>query len=388
VIAISAPAPTESVSGVPVVVWGALIAAAVLGCVWAMRHPDWLTEGLRRHRTGLRRGLLVAVVVVVVAVLASQLDHLRDILHRIEGGDPWWLGLAVFVEVFSFVGYVGLTHNVFARAAPRLNWAASWELTLGGVVATRVFSAGGAGGIAFTAWALRAAGMVPRTVARAIAAFLALLYAAYMAAMIVGGLIPGAPTTVRVIGVAVGAIVTGLCLLLVLIPGDLERRARRLAEGHGRLSRLAARLATVPTVAGEAIRGALRLARERPWLLGWALLWWIADVIVLEFCFAAFGTAPGIGVLLLGYFIGHIGNLLPLPGGIGGVEGGMIGVFAACGVPLAYAVVATLAYQAISTWLPVLPGLVAAASLRRRVARWRLQSGEQDDTEALPAPAG
>jgi uncharacterized membrane protein YbhN (UPF0104 family) len=60
-----------------------------------------------------------------------------------------------------------------------------------------------------------------------------------------------------------------------------------------------------------------------------------------------------------------------MPGGIGGVEGGMVGVFVACGVPLSAAIVGTIAYQVISTWLPVLPGLGAYFSLRRRVGRWR-----------------
>jgi uncharacterized membrane protein YbhN (UPF0104 family) len=70
---------------------------------------------------------------------------------------------------------------------------------------------------------------------------------------------------------------------------------------------------------------------------------------------------------------------VPVPGGIGGVEGGMVGVFVACGVPLSLAVVATIAYQVISTWLPVAPGLAAYWSLRRRIARWRAEDGVVDD---------
>jgi uncharacterized membrane protein YbhN (UPF0104 family) len=271
----------------------------------------------------------------------------------------------------SFVGYVVLTKEVFGPEAPRLGWPAAIEVTFGGVVATRLFSAGGAGGIAFTAWALRAAGMSTRTAARMISAFLALLYAPYIAALIVGGVLPDVPDAVSITGLVVGAAAVVAAALLGVIPGDLERRARALAAGHGRVSKLAARLATVPAVAGEAIRTALAMARARPWLLAWALLWWAADVVTLGFCFAAFGVVPSVGVLILGYFLGHVGNLLPLPGGVGGVEGGMIGVFAACGVPVSLAVVATLAYQAISTWLPVLPGLGAYFSLRRRVMRWR-----------------
>jgi len=58
-------------------------------------------------------------------------------------------------------------------------------------------------------------------------------------------------------------------------------------------------------------------------------------------------------------------------------------VFVACGVPLSLAVVATIAYQAISTWLPVAPGLGAYWSLRRRIARWR----EEDGLVAQDAPS-
>ncbi len=59
----------------------------------------------------------------------------------------------------------------------------------------------------------------------------------------------------------------------------------------------------------------------------------------------------------MGYFLGTLGSLLPLPGGIGGVEGGMIGAFAAFGEPAGRAVIAVLAYRAISFWLPTLPGV-------------------------------
>ena len=73
----------------------------------------------------------------------------------------------------------------------------------------------------------------------------------------------------------------------------------------------------------------------------------------------------------MAYFVGTLGNLLPLPGGLGGVEGGMIGAFAAFGVDFNLAVLAVLSYRAISFWLPTLPGAVAYFQLRRTVARWR-----------------
>jgi uncharacterized protein (TIRG00374 family) len=149
---------------------------------------------------------------------------------------------------------------------------------------------------------------------------------------------------------------------------------------------VAARLASVPAIAGEATRTATALARRRPSLVGWALLYWAADTAVLDACFRAFDADVALGVLILGYFLGHIGNLLPMPGGIGGVEGGMVGVFVACGMPLDVAVVGTIAYQVISTWLPVAPGLAAYWSLRRRVAGWRSDAPEDEDLQEPAFP--
>ena len=96
--------------------------------------------------------------------------------------------------------------------------------------------------------------------------------------------------------------------------------------------------------------------------------------------------APPWAVLVMGYLVGMLGNLLPLPGGVGGVEGGMIGALAAFGVDLQLAVAAVLAYRAISFWLPTLPGAVAYFQLRRTVARWRDE--HEPATAATVEPAG
>jgi uncharacterized protein (TIRG00374 family) len=78
-------------------------------------------------------------------------------------------------------------------------------------------------------------------------------------------------------------------------------------------------------------------------------------------------------VIVMSYFIGLVGNTLPLPGGIGGVDGGMIGAFTAFGVPFHVAVVAVLAYRGFAFWLPTLPGALAYFGLRRTVQRWRAE---------------
>jgi uncharacterized membrane protein YbhN (UPF0104 family) len=359
---------------------------ALLGIVCVVAAGKSEREWLGDHRERLKRVAWIAVGLVAVALLATQFNKVGVMLKRIEHGDPLWLALGVGIEAISFVAYIVLVKEIYGPYAPRLTWAAAVEITFGGVVATRLLSAAGAGGIAFTTWALRAAGMATRTAAEMIAAFLAIMYLPYVLACIFGGVGGGAPAAVIWVGVVLGVVALAGAVAITLVPEDLERRARRLAAGHGRVARLAARAATIPEVAGKATRNAAALLREQPILLGWALLWWAGDVAVLDVCFRAFGQAPALGVLILGYFLGHIGNLLPVPGGIGGVEGGMVGVFVACGMPISLAIVGTIAYQLVSTWLPVAPGLAAYWSLRRRIARWREEDGVSDEAAAVRAP--
>ena len=156
-----------------------------------------------------------------------------------------------------------------------------------------------------------------------------------------------------------------------MLPGDM----RRLVSWTGahRVARLALRLADASATAARGIRTAIDLVRARePALLG-AVAWWGFDIAVLWACFHAFGASPPKGVIVMSYFVGMLANTLPLPGGIGGVDGGMIGAFTAFGVDVELSVVAVLAYRAFAFWLPTLPGAVAYLQLRRTVQRWETE---------------
>ena len=169
----------------------------------------------------------------------------------------------------------------------------------------------------------------------------------------------------------VGGVLIAVVGAMALLPDDIERRLQRWASGSGRLARWVALGVTAPALAASGVRTAIELIRSRdPGLLG-AVAWWGFDISVLWAMFHAFGSPPPFTVIWMAYFVGMLGNLLPLPGGLGGVEGGMIGAFAAFGVDFNLAVLAVLSYRAISFWLPTIPGAVAYFQLRRTVARWR-----------------
>src|SRR5205814_5287165 len=93
--------------------------------------------------------------------------------------------------------------------------------------------------------------------------------------------------------------------------------------------------------------------------------YWIFDNAVLWATFHAFGVSPALTIVLMGYLIGQLGGLLPIPGGIGGIDGGLIGTLIVYGTPAASTAAAVLAYRVILFWLPLMGGAVAFLSLRR-----------------------
>jgi uncharacterized protein (TIRG00374 family) len=332
-----------------------------------------------------RRMLVLGFVFVVVALaflyfVLPQIAGLEDTWRRIEQGDPWWLAIALVFTVLSFGGYVVLFEYVYVAAGSRIDLRASYQITMASLAATRIFAAGGAGGIALTAWALRRSGMGARQVADSTVVFLCLTYVVYMAALVLVGLGlyfdvlegPG-PFGVTLVPAVFGAVAIGVFLLLALVPADIERRMQEWSGRHDqpRLASIGERLCTVPAAVSTGVRTSLAHLRAlNPSLLG-SIAYWGFNIAVLWACFHAFGASPPWAVVIMGYFVGMLGNLLPLPGGVGGVDGGMIGAFAAFGVDFGLATVAVLTYRGFAFWLPTIPGAIAYFQLRKTVRQWR-----------------
>jgi uncharacterized protein (TIRG00374 family) len=358
---------------------------------------DDLDEAMPRVQI-TRKSLVLGLFFIVSAFaflyfVLPELTDLKDTGERVGEGNRWWLAAALIFTLLSFGGYVMMFQGIFVREGSRIDWRASYQITMAGLAATRLFAAGGAGGIALTAWALRRAGMPRRKVADKTLAFLILTYAVYMAALVVCGfglyfdLLPGpGPFAITVVPALFGLAVILLALGLSRVPPDLQGRLEGFARRRGRLARIAQRLANAPAAFSAGMREAMCHVRERdPALLG-AIAYWAFNIAVLWACFHAFGHPPPLTVIVMGYFVGFLGNLLPLPGGIGGVDGGMIGAFAAFGVPLSLVVPAVLAYRIFTFWLPTIPGAIAYFQLRRTVARWREErTGRSEVAAAVSA---
>jgi uncharacterized protein (TIRG00374 family) len=186
------------------------------------------------------------------------------------------------------------------------------------------------------------------------------------------GLFPGPhPFAITIVPAIVGAVVIAVFLALAFVPEDLEQRVGRLTRrSKGRMARWVRRLATAPAALSVGVHFALRKLRHPDLALFATLAWWGFNIAVLYAAFRAFGEPPPLAVLVQAYFVGLLANLLPLPGGIGGVDGGMIGALVAFGISGSLALIAVLVYRLLAFWLPSIPGAVAYFQLRRTVSRW------------------
>jgi putative heme transporter len=353
-------------------------------------HEELLRVRLTRQRM-LLFGVFVLAALAFLYFVLPQLGGVKHTWDRLNDGDAWWIAVAVGVEVVSMASYVAIFQGVHVPPGSPIRWRHSYQITMAGLAATRLFAAGGAGGVAVTAWSLRRSGMDGREVAQRMIAFLMLMYGVYMTALVVcgvglyTGVFPGPhPFAITIVPAIVGAVGLAAIVGIAFVPEDLEQRlartARRRRSSTGqRAVRWLGRFASAPAAASGGARFALQKLRRPEWALLGVVGWWGFNVAVLYATFRAFGDAPPVAVLVQAYFVGMLANLLPLPGGIGGVDGGMIGALVAFGVGSSLALIAVLVYRLLAFWLPSIPGVIAYFQLRRTVSRWEQRGG---------APAG
>jgi uncharacterized protein (TIRG00374 family) len=363
----------------------------------AEAEPSFFADPKRLIQTG------VAVVLLIVAiyVLIPRLFDLQDAIGKIEEGDPLWIGAGLLFCVAMFAAYVSLFRGVVGERVIHLEWNESYQITMAGLAATRLFSAGGAGGILLTYWALRKAGMERRQSVCRMVAFLVVLYSVYLVALIVFGILlrvgvlsGEAPLSGTIIPAALSGVVIAIVLLMALLPGDIERRIER--HTSGRFGAFAKRLATAPATLAQGTRTAITFVHHPSsgaMAIGGAIGFWAANIAILWASFHAFDIAVPLGVVVQGFFLGMVANLFPFaPGGVGAVDAGMIGAFVLFGIPGAEVFAAVLTYRVIAFWLPIPPGIIAFFQLRTTVRRWEREGRERPDRigvgEPETAPAG
>lgn len=332
------------------------------------------------------RGIIQTVVLIVLLIVAiyfflPKLAGFGDAIGMLKEANPVYVGIAIGFCVLSFITYIALFRAVVGGETFPITWREAYEINMAGFAATLLFSAGGAGGVVLTYWALRQGGMERRDVGTRMVAFIVLHYLFYPLAVLVFGILLGTgvlhgSTTVSLTFVPAGIALIVMLLggALALVPTDIERRIDGYSKRHSGVKFLA-KLSTVPAMVADGTRTALRLVAH-PSRAGLAVVgavgFWAANIGILWASFKAFGIAIPLGVVVMGFFIGMIANLIPfVPAGVGAVDAGMIGTFVLFGFPEEQVFAAILIYRLVAFWLPIPTGVAAFFQLRTTVKRWK-----------------
>ncbi len=306
------------------------------------------------------RVLALITFLLLVALLTPGLGELRD---RLDDANLGWLAFAIALEGLSGLSYVLMLKPIFLRNqswwdAQRLGWS---ELAMGSIMPSS-----GVAGLALGAWVLGRAGMEPKIIARRSVAFYLIKGAVNFVAVAVIGLamyLGLGPEVSPWLTLFPAVLATVLIAVVVFIPRLGPGQPAPDDAGRLRRSVVAARRTLVHAVreAGQLLRGGHVAV-----YVG-AIGYWFFDNAVIWATFKAFGEDPAITVVLMGYLLGQLGGLIPIPGGIGGVDGGLVGAFVIYGQPAGASFIAVLAYRVILFWLPLLIGAIAFLSMQRKL---------------------
>jgi uncharacterized membrane protein YbhN (UPF0104 family) len=309
-----------------------------------------------------RRALQVFALVVVLILIAVLTPGLGDVRGLLTEAAPGWMALAVVFELLSCASYVLMFRPIFCRA---MGWRTSWEIAGSELAVGSIVPASGAAGVALGAWVLTRGGMSAEKVARRSVAFLLIKSSVNFVAVAVLGVVMIFTSDQPLWLTALPAALAAAAIVLVaavprLGPGADPR------EDAGKVRK--AVTATRKALVGGTAEAAQIVKEHDALVLVGAIGYWAWDNAVLWATFHAVGVSVPLTTILMGYLIGQIGGLLPLPGGVGGIDGGLIGTLIVYGAPAAAVTAAVLLYRVVLFWIPLLTGAVAFASLRKALA--------------------
>jgi putative heme transporter len=327
--------------------------------------PD--RDDLDFPQTGGGRAVLWAAACLGLAAVAflliSKAAHVADIAGALGRGNWRWAPVLLLGQCAAYLGYA-LAYQGTARVmeGPRLPLWLTLRIVATGfgafVVATSV------GGLAVDYWALRRAGARRHAAIARVLALNTLEWAVLgLAAAVAGALV--------VTGLATGPARWMAIAWLVVVPacyaGGIAFTYPRRMQGFIR-DRSGGRIRNVfaDALAGVVIvRRILRNPVTHAAAWGGAAIYWIGTLVCLWAGLAAYGVHAGIAALVLGYATGYAATILPLPaGGAGGVDAAMVYSLHASGIELKPALFGVAAYRLFAFWLPIIPGILAAAGLR------------------------
>ncbi len=326
------------------------------------RQAHGLAGGRRRGPSGAdrrrlaRRLLTIVVLAVCVITVLLAVPDLRPVAGEIADMNPALVAAAIALELASCLSFVVIFRRFFGPVPKSAAREMAWSQMGSGAL----LPGGGVGSLAIGAWLLHLAGMSAQQIVRRSSGLFFLTSAINVFTLAAAGLllllgITDGPHDILRAGLPVIAVLAAIIFVLWL-----PSLARRVSRNHSK----AAWLEDI----GIGIPAARDALTQPNWRLLGAVGYLLFDIAVLWTTFAAVGPVPPLAPLIVAYLVGYLANAIPVPGGIGVLDSGLVGALALYGLPVTHAAAAVLVYHAIAFWIPTLGGTLAYARLRPRLA--------------------
>ncbi len=344
-----------------------------------------MTNGSRRLRLreffyvynhrGMNKFVFVVILFLGVALVILSFGELETIVSTLRAGNHWYLFLALVIQLLWFFVIGQMYRSIYHLLGMD---DSAWNL---GIVAAAasfvniVMPTGGMGGIALFAAEARKRGHP--TGKATVAAALSMLsdQAAFLCILALGLLVLLRRGHLSLGEVSASAFLLVLAAILAFLLYLGYRSATQLGNVLARISRLLNRITRfvmrrdflseerAHAFAAEIAEGLSGLT-GRPSALLRPVLWGLLNksllMGILLAAFLAFDVPFSAGTIVGGFSIGYLFLIVsPTPSGIGVVEGLMPLALSSLRVAWSQGVIVTLAYRAITFWVPLGVGAVA-----------------------------
>ncbi|WP_171167192.1 flippase-like domain-containing protein [Streptomyces sp. I05A-00742] len=317
--------------------------------------PQAPIEPVRLER--IRPRTLISSIAGAIAAyfLLSQLSHVE--LDKIIDHANWgWVAVAA---AFSALSYFAAAMRLLGFVPEKVPYLRTVMAQVAGSFVKLVAPAA-VGGVALNSRFLQRAGIRPGLAVASVGASELFGLAAHIVLLLTFGYITGTEQTESPLPpsrTVIGGLLTAAVLVLVVTAIPFLRkfvstRVRSLFAG------------VVPRMLDL-----LQRPRKLVNGIGGMFLLTAAFVFCLDTSIRAFGGDMSFASVAVIFLAGNaLGSAAPTPGGVGAVEGVLIGALTLAGLPAEIATPAVLLYRLLTFWLPVLPGWFCFNQLTRKGA--------------------